>query len=274
MTVTAMDAWVTARAGNLESLEPAAPHTPVCVWYDNLTDSDKVVKGENTPFAMLSSPYGRFIYARRDSQRDSGAPLVSVVSYTTARAYNESFQSIRELTGSDDFKMNTFVNGAPVELRWTGDIQDINVITNKAIVIHWKYTKGDVPSVEYEVTTTLSSYGVLLEKSLKFTANASASVTMIHHINVQENSPAPLSDNGTRVETDEADALQFPEADAFRFQSNNPVATAVVCKTNNTLIFIASDGYALGIKMTSVKPDIIKVFDKAAGSPFETLEFD
>ncbi len=251
---------------NLENLEPATPHTPVCVWYDNMTNSDIVVKGENTPFAMVSSPYGRFIYARRDPQNDSGTPLVSIVSYTTARAYNESFQSIRELTGSDDFKMNTYVNGEPIEMRWPGDIQIVSMTPDKTIVIRWAYLKNDVPYVEYNVTTYLTPYGVLIEKDLRFKQSVNASVSMFHHFTVQDNSPSPLTDTDTRIETD--------EANSFRFFSTNPQPTKIPLEVNNTLAFIAKDGYTLGLTFTSGRPDKVRAIDEAQASPFETLEFD
>jgi hypothetical protein len=251
---------------NLESLNAEAPHTPVCVWYDNMTNSDMVVKGENTPFAMLTSPYGRFIYTRRDPLNDSGTPLLSVVSYTTARAYNESFQSIRELTGSDAFKMNTFVNGEPVEARWPGDIKSITITPGKAIAIQWTYVKGTMPYVEYNVTTTLTPYGVLIEKNLLFKRTVNASVSMVHHLTVQDNSPTPPTDSDVRIETD--------RANAFRFFSANSQATDLSFELNDTLTFIAKDGYTLGVTLTSGRPDVIRAFDEVGASFFETLEFN
>ncbi len=212
---------------NLESLEPATPHTPVCVWYDNMTDSDVVVKGENTPFAMVSSSYGRFIYARRDSQSDAGSPLVSVVSYTTARAYNGSFQSIRELTGLDNFKMNMYVDGEPIEMRWPGDIQSVDVTSNHVIAIHWAYVKNNVPYVGYNLTTYLTPYGVLLERSLVFKQNVSVEVSAVHHLTVQDNSPTPSTDTDVRVETDKADAFRF---------FNNEKVTELPLNVNDSLI--------------------------------------
>ena len=250
---------------SLESLKAEAPHTPICVWYDNVTSSDLVVKGENTPFAMVSSPYGRFIYARKDPLNDSGAPLVSVVSYTTARAYNESFQSIRELIGSDDFKMNTFVNGEPIEMRWPCDIQSVTIIASKAIAIRWAYLKDNLPYVGYDVTTYLTPYGVLMEKDLIFKQSVNATVSVVHHLTVQDNSPTPLTDNDVRIETD--------EANSFRFFSTNPETTELPLEVNNTLTFIAKDGYTIGVTLTSGRPDMVRAFDEIGGSPFETLEF-
>ena len=250
----------------LENLKTESPHTPVYIWYDNFTSSDLVVQGENTPFAMLSSPYGRFIYARRDPLNDSGAPLVSVVSYTTARAYNESFQSIRDLTGSDNFKANTFVNGEAIEMRWPGDIQSVTITPGKSIVIKWAYSKDNVPSVEYHVTTYLTPYGVLLQKDLTFKQNINATVSMINHFTVQDNSPSSLTDGDLRMETDQSDAL--------RFFSANPEATEMQFELNDTLAFIAKDGYTLGVTLTSGRPDKIRAFDELGASPFETLEFD
>ncbi len=251
---------------NLESLNAETPHTPVYVWYDNMTNSDVVVKGENTPFAMVTSPYGRFIYARRDATNDSGTPLVSMVSYTTARAYNESFQSIRELTGSADFKMNTFVNGVPVEMRWTGDIQSVTVISGKAIVVRWTYLKEDVPYVTFDVTTYLTPYGVLMEKSLTFTQNVTAKVSMEQYTTVQENSPAALTDGDVRLETD--------RGDVGRFFSTNSEVTELQFRLNNTLLFVAKDGYTLGVTVTSGNPNVVYAIDESGASPFETLKFN
>lgn len=250
----------------LESLKAEPPHTPVCVWFDNMTSSDIVVKGENTPFALLSSPYGRFIYARRDPLNDSGAPLVSVVSYTTARAYNESFQSIRELAGSDEFKMNTFVNGEPLEMRWPNDIQDVTIVPGKAIIIRWAYLKGNLPCVEHDVVTYLTPYGVLVEKEVLFKQSINATVSIVHHLTVQSNSPAPLTDSDVRIETD--------GGDAFRLSSSNLEITEMQCELDDTLTFIAKDGYTIGVTLTSGRPDMVRVFDERGESPFETLEFD
>ncbi len=250
---------------NLESLNAKTPHTPIYIWYDNMTNSDVVVKGENTPFAMVTSPYGRFIYARRDALNDSGTPLVSVVSYITARAYNESFQSIRELTGSADFKMNTFVNGVPVEMRWTGDIQSVEVISGKAIVVRWTYLKEDVPYVNFDVTTYLTPYGVLMEKSLTFKQNVTAKVSMEQYTTVQENSPTPLTDSDVRIETDRSDNV--------RFFSTNSEATELQFGLNDTLVFIAKDGYTLGVTVTSGDNCVVRAVDESGASPFQTLEF-
>ncbi len=250
---------------NLERLAPEAPHTPVMMWYDDATSSDIVVKGENTPFAMLTSPYGRFIYARRDAQSDSGAPLISVVSYTTARAHDATFQSIRELTGVDDFKMNTLVNGEPVEMRWPGDIKNVTINPGKAIAIRWAYLKNNVPYVEYQVTTYLTPYGILFEKGLTFKQNVQASVSMLHHFNVQENSPTTPSDMEVRMETD--------EADYYRFSPTNQEATEIRLAVNDSLIFTANDGYTLGVTVASGKPNVVRCFDERGASAYETLEF-
>jgi len=251
---------------NLESLRAETPHTPTSIWYDDMTSSDVVIRGENTPFAMVSSPYGRFIYARRDPLNDSGAPLVSVVSYTTARAFNGSFQSIRELAGSDSFKMNTLVNGEPIEMRWPGDIQSVTITRGKAIVIRWAYVKDNVPYVEYDVTTYLTPYGVLLEKDLAFKQSVEAAVSVVHHFNVQESSPTAVSDSDVRLETD--------EVDSFTFLSTNPTSVELWCEVNDTLTFKARDGYTLAVTLTSAEPDVIKAFDEAGASPYETLEFE
>jgi hypothetical protein len=250
---------------SLESLKTEAPHTPVCVWFDNMTSTDIVYKGENTPFALVSSPYGRFIYARKDPLNDSGTPLISVVSYPTARAYNESFQSIRELTGSDAFKMNTFVNGEPIEMRAPNDIQSVVIIPDKAIVLRWTYLKSNLPYVEYNVTTYLTPYGVLVEKEVFFKQNVNATVSMIHHLTVQNNSPTPFTDDEVRIETD--------GGDAFRFSSTNSETTEIQCEVNDTLTFIAKDGYTIGVTLTSGRPDMVRVFDELGESPFETLQF-
>ena len=250
----------------LENLKAEPPHTPVCVWFDNMTSSGIVVKGENTPFALLSSPYGRFIYARRDPLNDSGAPLISVVSYTTARSHNESFQSIRELAGSDAFKMNTFVNGEPIEMRFPSDIQNVTIVPGKAIIIRWAYLKDNLPYVEHNVVTCLTPYGVLVEKEVLFKQSITATVSMVHHLTVQSNSPTPLTDSDVRIETD--------GGDAFRLSSTNLETTEMQCEFNDTLTFIAKDGYTLGVTLISGRPDMVRVFDELEESPFETLEFD
>ena len=46
------------------------------------------------------------------------------------------------------------------------------------------------------------------------------------------------------------------------------------CEFNDTLTFIAKDGYTLGVTLTSGRPDMVRVFDELGESPFETLEFD
>lgn len=45
------------------------------------------------------------------------------------------------------------------------------------------------------------------------------------------------------------------------------------CPINDTLIFIAEDGYTLGVTITSDKPDMVRVFDEAGESTHQTLEF-
>lgn len=250
---------------HLDSLNGEPPHTPVYVWFDNLTSSDMVVAGEHTPFALLSSPYGRFIYGRRDPLNDSGAPFVSITSYTTARAYNESFQSIRELTGVGNLKMNTFVDGVPTDLRWLNDIATITIVPGKAIAIKWLYTKGEIPYVKYSVAIYLTPYGVLVEKRVVFKRSAVSQVSMVHHFTVQSCSPTPFSDEGVRAKTD--------VGHVFYFSPNNDVAIERQLQVNDTLMFTARDCYALGVTITSGKPDTVRIFDERGESPFQTLEF-
>jgi hypothetical protein len=250
---------------NLENLEPSSPHTPTYVWYDNSTSSD-LVKSNNLPFAMVSSPYGRFIYAREDPFNDSGSPLLSVVSYTTATGYNDSFQSIRELMGSDDFKMNTFVNGTAIEMRWINDVQSVTITPGSSITIHWKYMKSEVPYVSFDVTTTLTPYGVLVQKDLVFKEDVVAAVSIRHALDVQASSPTPLSDSGTWVESDGGDVV--------RFSSVNPAAVETLLHVSSSLVFVASDGYTLGVTLLSGKPDEVAVYDEPMGGPYEMLEFN
>ena len=250
---------------NLEGLRPSSPHTPTYVWYDNSTSSD-VVNSNNLPFAMVSSSYGRFIYAQEDPFNDSGSPLLSVVSYTTATSYNDSFQSIRELMGSDDFKVNTFVNGTPIEMRWINDIQSVTVTPGSSITIYWKYMKSEVPYVSFDVTTTLTPYGVLLQKDLIFKKDVVAAVSIRHAVDVQASSPTPLSDIGTWAESDGGDVVHF--------SSVNPAAVETTLHVSRSLVFVASDSYTLGVTLLSGKPDVIAVYDEPKGGPYEMLEFN
>jgi hypothetical protein len=75
-----------------------------------------------------------------------------------------------------------------------------------------------------------------------------------------------LTDSDVRIETD--------EADFFKFFSTNPEVTEKLLRVNDTLTFIAKDGYTLGITLTSGKPDEIRALDELGASPFETLEFN
>jgi hypothetical protein len=250
---------------NLESQNTVAPHTPIFIWYDNMTNSDLVVKGEHTPFAMVSSPYGRFIYSRRDPLYDSGSPLLSVVSYTTAKGFNASFQSIRELMGLNDLKMNTYVNDVPVEMRWTGDIDRVVVGSDQTITIRWTYSKTDVPYIKYNITTTLTPYGVLLDKVLTFTESVNASVSFVNYLNVQQNSPTPLSDKGTMVLVD--------QGQSYNFTANNPESNVTNLQLNNTLLFSAFDGYSLGVTIILGNPNSTNIIDEKGNSAYETLQF-
>ncbi len=249
----------------LDSLEAETPHTPVYVWFDNLTSSDVVIAGEHTPFALLSSPYGRFIYGRRDPLNDSGTPFISVTSYTTARAYSESFQSIRELTGVGKLRMNTFVKGVPVDMRWLDDISGITIVPGEAIVIRWVYTKGEVSCVNYSVVVYLTLYGVLVKKEVVFTQGVTSKISMVHYFTVQSNSPAQFLDGDVKIETD--------AGNVFRFSSTNPATVGRRCYLDDTLMFTAKDGYALGVTVTLGKPDMVKVLDEPDGVSFQTVEF-
>ncbi|MBS7648425.1 hypothetical protein KEJ17_02105, partial [Candidatus Bathyarchaeota archaeon] len=186
--------------GMLDSLKPEYPHTPTYLWFDNLTSSDLVVAGEHTPFIMLSSPYGRFIYARRDPLKDSGTVLISITSYKTARAFNESFQSIRELTGAGLFKMNTYVNEVPIDMRWLNDISTIT-LKSEVAAIKWIYSKGEASHIMHSMLTYLTPYGVLIEKEIIFTKSVAAKISIVHYFTVQRNSPVQPIDGGVWVET-------------------------------------------------------------------------
>lgn len=248
----------------LDSLE--AEQTPlVCVWIDNQTSSDLVVAGEHTPFALLSSAYGRFIYGRRDPLNDSGTPFISITSYLTAKAYNESFQSIRELTGVGEMKMNTFVSGIPLDVRWQNDVSTVKIYVGKAVAIKWQYSKGELSNVEHKINTYLTPYGVLLEKEILFTKPVTAQVSIVQYLTVQSNTPTPFIDGDTRVETD--------SGDVFSFSTTNPQTIEKDCPINDTIMFTATDGYTLGVTITSGKPDLVRVFDEAGGSTHQTLEF-
>ncbi len=251
--------------GILDSLNAGAPHTPVYVWFDNLTSSDLVVAEEHTPFAMVSSPYGRFIYGRRDASNDSGTPFISLTSYTTSRAYNRSFQSIRELSGVGKLKMNTIIEDVPLDMRWLNDISTITIVPSKAIMIRWVYNKGEAPYVRYSVTTYLTLHGVLVRKEMTFTERVSSPVFMIHHFTVKSNSPTPILDGDAMAETD--------AGNLFRFSSANAATIAKRCQLNNTIMFTATDGYRIAVTITSGKPDMVRVFDEPYGAPFQTLEF-
>ena len=242
-----------------------APHTPIYIWFDNLTSSDLIIAGEHTPFVMLSSPYGRFIYSRKDPLKDSGTPLISIVSYTTAKAHNSSFQSIRELTGVGEMKMNTFINGVPVDMRWINDISKVIIMPGEAVGVEWSYTKKEVPYINYRVLTYLTPYGVLVNKEINFTANINAQVSIVHYLTVQSCSPTPFSDIDVKVETD----TDYN----FVFSSKNPTAIARECRLNNTLMLTADDGYSLGVTIISGNPDQVRVIDEAGESSFQTLEF-
>jgi len=248
----------------LDSLE-AEPTPPVFIWVDDQTASDLVVAGEHTPFALLSSTYGRFIYGRRDPLNDSGTPFVSITSYSTAKAFNRSFQSIRELTGAEDMNMNTYVNGVPLDVRWLNDTLNVEIYSGKAVSIKWRYSKAEVPDIEHNVNTYLTPYGILLEKEIIFTKALTAQVSIVQYLTVQSNTPTPYTDGGTRVETD--------LGDVFSFTTTNPETIEKHCPINDTLIFTAEDGYTLGVTMTSGKPDMVRVFDEAGESTHQTLEF-
>jgi hypothetical protein len=248
----------------LDSFE-AEPTPPVCIWIDNQTSSDLVIAGEHTPFALLSSDYGRFIYGRRDPLNDSGTPFVSITSYSTAKAFNESFQSIRELVGAGEMKMNTFVNGIPLDMRWLNDLLTLKTLSGKAVSIKWQYSKGELSNVEHKINTYLTPYGVLLEKEILFTKPITAQVSIVQYLTVQSNTPTPFIDGDTRVETD--------SGDVFRFSTTNPQTIEKDCPINDTILFTATDGYTLGVTITSGKPDLVRVFDEAGGSTHQTLEF-
>jgi len=251
---------------NLEGLGSGeAPLTPVYVWCDNFTDSDVVVRGEHTPFAMVCSPYGRFVYARRDAGFDAGQPLVSVVSYVSAQAYNLSFQSVRELAGLSAFKMNTFVDGVPVEMRWTGDVQSVSVFSGGVVVVDWAYLKGEVSSVAFDVDVCLTPYGVLLDKRLHFVEDAVAEVSFVQYVNVQESSPVALGDEGVCVWSD--------KGGIFNFSSSNVEAVVWPVVFNDTLVFAVGDSCALGVTLVCGSPSVVRVVDEVGFSSFETLEF-
>lgn len=251
--------------GVLDSLSVEPPHTPVYVWFDNLTSSDMVVAGEHTPFALLSSPYGRFICARQDPLNDSGTPFISVTSYTTAKAHNETFQSIRELTGVGELKLNTLVNGVPIDMRWLNDVSTVMIVPGGAMAIKWVYTKSEVPYVEHSMVIYLTPKGVLVEKEVRFSQDINAQVSMVHYLNVQGNSPTPFIDGSVWAETD--------VGDVFYFSSINSEVIEKRCSVNDTLIFTAWDGYALGVTKMLGSPDMVKTVDELDGSPFQTLEF-
>jgi hypothetical protein len=251
--------------GILDSLNAGAPHTPIYVWFDNLTSSDMVVAEEHIPFAMVSSPYGRFIYGRRDASNDSGTPFISLTSYTTSRAYNRSFQSIRELSGLGKLKMNTIIEDVPLDMRWLNDISTITIVPSKAIIIRWVYTKGEAPYVKYSVTTYLTLHGVLVRKEMTFTEYVSSPVSIIHYFTVQSNSPTPLLDGDVMAETDAGNLFRFSFANAATIERR--------CQLNDTIMFTATDGYRIAVTITSGKPDTVRVFDEPYGARFQTLEF-
>jgi hypothetical protein len=89
---------------------------------------------------------------------------------------------------------------------------------------------------------------------------------MIHHLNVQDNCPFAQSDADVRVETDHATSRRFFGA--------NSQTTEVLLDVNSSMIFIAKDGYTLGLTFVVGKPDGIKVFDEAGTADHETLEFN
>ncbi len=60
--------------------QAGVPSTPAYFWVDNSTNSDFIRRGEELPFTMVVSPYGRFIFCRRDPEADPYTPHLSVVS--------------------------------------------------------------------------------------------------------------------------------------------------------------------------------------------------
>ena len=162
-------------------------------------------------------------------------------------------------------KMNTYVNGVPLDVRWLNDILNVEIYADKAVSIKWQYSKAEIPGIEHNVNTYLTPYGILLEKEILFTKPITAQVSILQYLTVQSNTPTPYTDGDTRVETD--------LGDVFSFTATNPETIEKHCPINDTLIFTAEDGYTLGVTITSGKPDLVSVFDEAGESTHQTLEF-
>lgn len=246
----------------LDSSYRNMPQTPTYFWVDNLTHSDVVMAGRELPFAMVLSPYGRFIFCRKDIEKDPFTPHLSLVSYLSARAHNRTFQSIREAIGGELMKLNVIVNGTPIFMRWKGDIARIDVF-NGSVMIEFNYTKKEIPFLDFVSRIYLTPYGIYVSDLIKFKSKVYVDVNFLQYVTMGNNSPAPPSDDGLLVMDD--------YFNKYVFSGNNEEVIGTIFE-GDLLLFKAKDGYSFGLRVLN-RPERTVVYDEIGDCRWETVSY-
>gem|GEM_PF-1676644 len=240
----------------------SSPEPLSYVWVDNSTLSDCVRPNIELPFAMVVSPYGRFIFCRKDLEKDPYTPHLSLVSYVSARAHNRTFQSIREAIGGELMKLNVMVNGTPIFMRWERDITRIEV-SHGCVMIEFNYTKKEVPFLDFLSRIYLTPYGIYVADQIKFKSKAYVDVNFVQYVTMGNNSPTSSCDDGLLVLDD--------HLKRYIFSGNNEEVIGTVFE-GNLLLFKAKDGYSFGLRALS-RPERIVVYDEIGACKWETVSY-